>query len=639
MRPPLAPAAIRQEAAIEALDLSADGELVVYASRTVEGDAYRSRLWLVPWSGGRPRPLTAGAAVDHSPAFSPDGATVAFLADRDGGADQVYAIPTAGGEPRRLTDFRRGATALAWTPDGRGLVVSARNERSPLLHGASADAAPTARVVLRLDWRDDDHDGLMLHPVHAHLVPFRPGGTGVPAARRLTAGAWSARSVRVSPDGSEIAFLADQRPDADLEPHPGPHAVPLAGGEPRPLAALPGAAFELAYAADGGVVCVGVERSPAADDDPWLLFAAGRDGAMRALTPTLDRHLDGLARDGRHAIVHDGGRDRIARIDADGALSWLTPAAAAPTTYAIAAAGARVAAAMALDDGAPEIYALEQGGPRRLTRQGSAFLRRHARVEQRELQLPGAGGPISTWLHSPDGAGNEALPTVLLIHGGPTSAYTAEPPLEARLLAARGYRVARPNIRGSWGFGRDWIRALHGDWGGVDAADCHAVLDALVEQGLARPDRLACFGRSYGGFVVNWLVGTSDRFAAAVSECGVANQVAAWGSADCGAVYNAAAGLGDVPLPGGVEALWRTSPLRHVAAIRTPLLLLQGEADLRCPRSDNEQLFVALRWLRREVSYVLYPESTHMYNRNGRPDRRIDRNERILAWIERYAPV
>jgi dipeptidyl aminopeptidase/acylaminoacyl peptidase len=239
---------------------------------------------------------------------------------------------------------------------------------------------------------------------------------------------------------------------------------------------------------------------------------------------------------------------------------------------------------------------------------------------------------------SPPGAAG-ALPTVLAIHGGPTWHWTPAVELGLLCLVAAGYRVALPNIRGSYGFGYDWVDALRGDWGGVDADDCHTVCDHLVAAGAADPARLGCFGRSYGGFLVNWLIGTSQRFAAAVSECGVANNVSAYGQSDCGASYNRAAGLGEAISPEGVAQLWRQSPLRHVSAIRTPLLMLQGEADLRCPRSDTEQLFVALRWLGREVSYVLYPEGDHVYHRLGRPDRRADRHARLVGWFQRHMPA
>ena len=123
---------------------------------------------------------------------------------------------------------------------------------------------------------------------------------------------------------------------------------------------------------------------------------------------------------------------------------------------------------------------------------------------------------------------------------------------------------------------------------------------------------------------------------AAVSENGVVNQVSAWAASDTGVEVNRAARLGSPLTPEGVDALWRQSPLRLVGAMRTPLLMLQGEADLRCPPSDAEQLFVALRALGREVEYVLYPEETHEMQAVGRPDRRVDRMTRMLDWFDRH---
>ena len=132
------------------------------------------------------------------------------------------------------------------------------------------------------------------------------------------------------------------------------------------------------------------------------------------------------------------------------------------------------------------------------------------------------------------------------------------------------------------------------------------------------------------------MVGTTGRFAAAVSENGVTNQVAVWANSDSGPEYCRAALLGDPFSPEGIDRLWRQSPLRHVANVRTPLLMLQAESDLRCPASDNEQFFVALRHLGREAEYVSYPESFHTFASNGRPDRRIDRTERVLDWFARH---
>jgi dipeptidyl aminopeptidase/acylaminoacyl peptidase len=273
---------------------------------------------------------------------------------------------------------------------------------------------------------------------------------------------------------------------------------------------------------------------------------------------------------------------------------------------------------------------------RRRSTIGSAWQRRFAPIEMRLVQAPGDAGPIDVWMATPEGRADGRLPTIVDVHGGPLGAWAPAPHVEVILLASAGYRVVLPNIRGSATYGRDWIRPQLGDWGGVDAADVHRALDHVIDLGLADPERLGVMGLSYGGFMVNWLVGTTDRFRAAVSENGVTNQVSDWANSDSGPEYDRASLLGDPFSPEGIDKLWQQSPLRNVSNVQTPLLMLQAEADHRCPATDNEQFFIALRHLRRTVEYVLYPDEYHVYASSGRPDRRIDRNERIRAWFDRY---
>ena len=523
----------------------------------------------------------------------------------------------AGGEPRRLTSFKRGATALAWSPDGRSLAVCAHDDASPLNVGERASGQPTARVIDRLDWRDDDTYGLLLWPVHVHRVPLR----GRP--QRLTSGRWFASSPGFLPDG-RVGFVADLRPDGDRAPLPQLHAVAGPGAEPEQVSSLAGPVLGWSVAGDE-VFCLAHDVPEPADADPSLVVRLS-DGAVVGG----DRDAFAIQTAGEAHIVHRGAREIVALADGR---TLATFAGVDP----IAAAGSRVAAVAIETTGAGDVYALEPDRrPRRLTRHGGDWVRRALGTPQvQELQI----GGITHVAAVARRRGDEPRATVLAIHGGPTWHWTPAVELGLQCLVAAGYRVALPNIRGSYGFGYEFVDALRGSWGDVDAADCHTVLDHLVETGLADPARLGCFGRSYGGFLVNWLVGTSQRFAAAVSECGVSSNVSAYGQSDCGATYNHAAGLGETLTPEGVAQLWRQSPIRHVAHIRTPLLMLQGEADLRCPTSDAEQLFVALRWLGREVSYVLYPEGDHVYHRLGRPDRRADRHGRLVSWFERHMPA
>lgn len=624
------PADLSRELLIGSVAISPDGSNVAYTRREVRDGKDLTSIWLVPFAGGRPRRLTHHPATDSAPAFSPDGRTLAFLSDRHEETTQLHVLPLDGGEPQRLTSFKRGVTELAWLPDGRRLAVLAHDDASPTRAGERDKGEPTARVLRRADWRMDT-EGLLEHPVHVHLVPAAGG-----RAKRLTSGAWFASCLRVAPDGASVAFLADRGPDADLQPDPQVHTVPVADGPVRKRTSKPGPIMRFAFDPDGSIVCVANTSVCAPSDDPTRIWHLPKRGEPRVLSEPERWAGEAETESVRVSTVHRNGREVPVRFTDDGAVD-LVAEDADPVALALAVAGEHVAAVMTLGSAAsPDLYALSPGRPpRRLANDGSRWLSRYRAPQQTEFDVKGPAGPIQCFVTAPGGR-QRPRATILDIHGGPTWAWGPQSTLDVQLLASAGYLVVRPNIRGSHNRGTQPVTDLLGDWGGVDAADCHAVLDGLVRQKLADPDRLGCFGNSYGGFMVNWLVATSQRFKAGVSSNGVTNQVSAFAGSDFGVNYNDAEGLGSSVTPEGIDSLWRQSPLRHVADIHTPLLILQGEHDLRCPASDNEQLFVALRYLRREVEYVLYPESEHEMSWTSRPDRRIDRAERILAWFKKH---
>ena len=653
--------------------------------RTVHGETYRSHLLLVPFAGGRagsPRPLTAGAVRDTHPRVSPDGRRVAFLRSFPGDPDRPTAAMVQaldGGEPWLLWAPEHGVSDLpwapghgiaemAWSPDGRRMAfVAAAPETRFIVGKETKGREVTARRITRTDWRWDEvghrdrWDAVWVGRVREGAKP-----------RRLTYQEADAKGLAWAPDGRTIAFVADPRPEADLRPLPSIWVARPEGGAPREAVHLAGYAGHPAFSPDGRwLACVGVDVADPLDDEQPTLFVApfdpDGDGPTPAvaLAPDLDRpigawndtDLNGwmassrpgpfwAAPDAVVALVSDGGRVRPWRFPFDpatggpaGEPARLTGAEMAAWTLGVAAGVVSLVATV--DDRPMELLTVEGVGTRarlrRRTTLGGSWRRGIPWPEMRRTLAPGAGGPIETWIVSPAGAGETPLPAVVNVHGGPLGAWSPAPSLENVLLASRGYRVILPNIRGSAAYGRAWITPQLGDWGGVDAADVLAAVDHVVGLGLADPARLGILGLSYGGFMVNWLVGAApDRFAAAVSENGVTNQLNDWANSDSGPEYDRMALLGDPFSEEGVMKLWRQSPLRHVTRIRTPLLMLQGESDLRCPAADNEQLFVALRHLGREVEYVLYPESWHTFAITGRPDRRIDRNERMLAWFDRF---
>jgi dipeptidyl aminopeptidase/acylaminoacyl peptidase len=596
---------------------------------------------------------------------------------------RLFVLPLrAGNRPGRPWSIRtppdRSVGELAWAPDGRRLALTFDAGPLRFIVGPEpkAGAAPLARRIARIDWRYDETPHVDRWS-HLHVVEARRGAR----PRQVTAGDWGAAEIAWSPDGRTIAFAADPRPDADVAPRRSICTVDADAREAglagiREVFGLGGDAYWPAWSPDGRwISAVGYVEASARDDTSPELVIGPADGssAPRRVAPALDRPIGNWIDTDLHgwsagyrvvpcwldrstivAIVSDRGRATPWRFDIDpvagvpvGDPSPLTSTDVAACSLAVASGpdvppDARVTLLACLGDRPMELVTIPADAPRATspavarTRLGSRWADGLDWPAMRLVEAPGPGGPMEMWIASPKGASDTPLPTVVNIHGGPLGAWAPAPSLEVVLLCARGYRVLLPNIRGSTSYGRGWIRPQLGDWGGVDAVDVHAAIDHAVALGLADPDRLGVMGLSYGGFLVDWLVATSHRFRAGISEGGVVNQVSIWANSDTGVEFNRMALLG-VPLDAaGVAGLWRQSPFAHVADIRTPLLLLQGEADLRCPPNDAEQLFVALRVLGRTVEYVLYPEEFHVFATAGRPDRRIDRMNRVLDWFDRH---
>jgi dipeptidyl aminopeptidase/acylaminoacyl peptidase len=625
--------------------VSPDGRHAFYTRRIAQPSGYRRHLWTVPLDGGRARPLTDGDVRDSAPRLAPQGDRVLFLRGK-----QVWGVPFAGGEPEQLTALPHDVSAFALSADGKRVALAAQAPETRFAVGPlPTDAAPLARVIDRVDWRLDG-DGYLDRHTHLFVQAVRSGAR----AHRVTPGDWSVESFSWSPDGKRLAFSADPRDGADLDAAPAIYVVSARGGEPVELARLAGSCSAVSWAPDGEhVAFLGIDEKeePYGCEASLWVVASGAGDAPRDLAP--GRHLHLALVNGSDLIDYDVDSGSGLTWDGDDAvLSPLTLAGHASVwsfsltgepaqrtgaghVHGYAAGGGRLVTLRAAGSGAIDLHAERPGGaPRRLTRDGTYWQRPLAGVALEEFAVPGAAGPIRATVAAPRGAGRRALPLVLSIVGGPGASWGPEPWLPDWLLADAGARVILPDPRGSGSYGRAWLEEIRGAWGTADADDDLACVDWAVGEGLADPARLGVAGLSYGGFMTQWLIGQDDRFRAAVASNGVANQIAAAANCDQGALWTPR--LGWERPPADTERLWQQSPLAHADHITTPLLMLQGEADLRCPPADNEQLFVALRALGKSVEYVLYPEESHLMESTGRPDRRIDMLERKLAWFRRH---
>ena len=615
--------------------VSPDGGTVVYVRRTIEGGEYRHRIWAVPWRGGRARRLTGGE-LDVRPRVSPDGERLLFLSNRSGSM-QPWVLPLGGGEPERLAELEGDVTAADWSPDGRRVVLLAPSGEQRFVVGDPE--SPVARVIRDVNWRLDGA-GVRDQFTSAWLID---GGR----PRRLTAPDYEVFAAAWHPDGDRIAFLADRTPRAGLWEQPQVWTVGLDGGRPRAAARLAQGIVGAAWSPGGALAVIGSDADSDLGGENLTLHLAGR--RQRRLAPELDRTLfnattgDILDLGARVppplawlddatlvGLVSDHGRSLPYRFGVDGSAAPLVEGEI--VCFELAAGGGRIAVAACIDGEAGEIYAFDDGRLRQLTRDGSRWFRPYARTPER-VHAKVRGGPVVEgflWR-----ARGRQRGLVLHIHGGPHLAHGPVPWMEMTALADAGFNVIAPNPRGSVGYGEAYGTALRSRWGELDQADFLRLVDWAVSEGLAERGRIGILGLSYGGFTVTYLLGRHPgRFAAGVAENPVADHLAEYGAADAGVDIGRVA-VGVEPWTDG-ERMRAASPAAQIHRNEAPLLLLQCEGDIRCPPVNSEIVFAILRSLGRPVEMVRYPEESHLLFALGRPDRRVDRMERIVDWFRRY---
>jgi dipeptidyl aminopeptidase/acylaminoacyl peptidase len=634
-----------RQAQIQDVALSPDGTTVVYSRRIIEGGRYQTHLWLVPWSGHEARQLTHAAANDSQPLFSPDGRALLFLSDR-AGCRQPWILPLDGGEPRLAADIPAGAKTARWSPDGSHLLVVAPSGVERLTVGDPDD--PTARVIDDFAWRLDN-TGFRNQLSSVWIAPLADG-----APRRISDPSWEILDARWMPDGRHVVVVADGEPDAAMRRFSERAAVwrlDVAGDEePERLADLPGGVAVVRPADGARLAVIGKEqpRQPSWADNHLVVV---EDGVARRLGPDLDRPVENvttgdlLVRGARFACEWLDDDTIVAQVGDEGrTLPFGFHVDAGTVTSmvhgeivcnAIAVGGGRMAIVASDRGRATEVYAVDDGVMRRLSRNGSDWLEPFRRDPVRHRLRHPDGHEFDTWLIEGLDAPRPG-PVVIQIHGGPHAAHGPTPWLEMLALADAGFHVLYPNPRGSSGYGEAFAQAVHGKWGAVDGADHLHLIDWAVATGLADPARIGVMGLSGGGYMTTWLLGHHPgRFAAGVSENPVSNWVSWFGGSDLpGYTDERFVGIGQ--LPEDIDAFLAASTFMTIHNNQAPLLLLQSEDDLRCPPEQSETLFAILRSRNVPTQLVRYPGESHFLAGIGRPDRRVDRMRRIVEWFGRY---
>jgi dipeptidyl aminopeptidase/acylaminoacyl peptidase len=625
--------------------LSPDGQLVAYTVRTIDAkaDTTDTDIYAVPATGGRAMRLTTSPKSDSRPRFSPDGRWIAFLSSREGDRSQVFLLPRTGGEAQKVTAFKGSVSDLAWSPDSTrlALIVSDPDPDAPEEPEAEATAAKRKKteppvVIRRLQFKRDGEG--YLRDLREHLYVFDvEARTHV----QVTAGPFDASQPAWSPDGRRLVFVSNRTlPDPDASQNTDLFIVEAAAGRvPRVLAGSAAAEQEPAFSPDGTLVAFVQGGDP---KDLWygashvaVVPAAG--GPARGLTAALDRNVSRprFAGDGSSVLflLEDGGTQHLARVPADGGAVERV-VAGERDVQGFAAAGP---ATVVLESSAHQPHEISLVGPNgaltRVTRENDAAvgrwqLGRVERVEARSADGTEVQGFLTL---PPEYVSGTRLPALLVIHGGPASQYSAAFEFQWQVLAAHGYAVITPNPRGSTGRGTAFSRAIWADWGNKDFEDVMAVVDRVVANGVADPDRLGVAGWSYGGILTNYVITKSTRFKAAVSGAGIGNYLAGYGTDHYQYEYEVELGL-----PWKTRDVWigLSSPFFDVEKVVTPTLFMVGARDVNVPTLATEQMYQAVRRVGKAATeMVIYPGQWHGIRT---PSYQKDRYERHIAWFDRY---
>lgn len=630
--------------------ISPDGARVAFVATTLseERDEYLSNVWVADAvGGGAPRRFTAGSKRDRDPRWSPDGTRLAFVSEREGKKKgQLYVMPVDGGEPTRLSDERHGVADPVWSPDGSRLAFVARvgGYHAPEREEDRQKSRP-ARVITTLDYRWNGEGFTYDRRRHVFVVAAAGG-----PARQLTDGEWDDADPAWSPDGRIIAFSSARHPDRDLDDSGDLWLVDADGGEVLRVTDTLGPAVLPAFSPDGRAIAYLGRRSKNEFGRNVRVFTVATDGGTpRCLTLGLDRSCAPL---GRRPIWSPDGRSIVFAAEDQGALGVYrvgTVDGAPPvrvidgervvTGFSLSADGGRIAFA-ATDPVTPaEVFVAsgDGGGERPLTDMNRAWRDEVALGRPERFRFERAGFSIDVWVMKPHGfRADAAWPALLNIHGGPHAQYGHGFFDELQVYAGAGYGVIYANPRGSQGYGEAFTRAVIGDWGGGDFTDVMAGLDeALARHAWIDAARLGVMGGSYGGFLTSWIIGHDHRFKAACSERAVNDQYGMFGSSDIGHLFNVIELGGVTPWENMAEYLAR-SPVTYAKDVTTPLLILHSEDDLRCPIEQAEQLFVALKRLGKDVTFVRFPDENHELSRSGKPRHRLERFRFILDWFSRH---
>lgn len=624
--------------------ISPDGQWVAYTITEVdvEADTTRIDLWLSRWDGNKTVRLTASPESEHSPRWSPDGKTLAFLSTGPdtGEADQIWLIEPNGGEPRRITTLENGVSEFDWAPDSKRIALVS----GMLPEGTPPDQPGGPIVIDRLLYKQDAYGYLGKERSRVHLLDLEDG-----SVVQLTNGPFDEITPSFSPDGKHIAYLTKQGEDPDRHDNWDIFRIDATAG------AQPGRVSQSGFMECDPIWGWSWESKPEWSPDgrslvciqsgdlkySWftlhqVVTFPAKGGSGTQLTVALDRNTTApkYSADGKRVffLLEEDRHTQLASVGTDGKnLQHLTTAGRTVSAFDLGP-GDKIALLSSSPSSPAEIFVLDKGELRQLTHANANLLKSVQFLDGELLNYPGTdGSELTGMIMKPPGfVQGKKYPAILRLHGGPGAQWAQEFDFGWQVLAAAGYVIFGPNPHGSTGRGEAFMQSVMGQGGYVDVPDILAAADFLVAQGIADENHLGVGGWSYGSILTNYVIASDTRFKAATSGAGISNMLAGFGTDEWWKDWEAELGL-----PWETPENWLRSsyPFLHADRIKTPTLFLAGSEDYNVPMIHSEQMYVALKRLGVPTRLVIYPGQNHSI---PRPSFQRDVLSRYLAWYQQW---
>ena len=618
--------------------VSPDGRWVIFSAVHVnlEENTRRPHLWIVPTAGGESRQLTTGQAGENRGRFSPDGKSILYTSAAVGGA-QIWVSGfdsqsgTLTSEARQLTSLSTEADGALWAPDGKNILFVSEVYPDCKDDGcnrsrdeALAKSPVKAKIFTRLFYR---HWSSYTRFKRSHLFVV-PAAGGTPAD--ITPGDHDVPPFSlggqdlyaISPDGQEVAFTSNIDEVEATSTNNDVFVVPITGGTPKKISSSPGSDSTPLYSPDGRYIAYRSQARAGYESDRFRLFLYDRkSGATSDLTRNFDRWVDAFAwapdSSSIYFVSEDHGAAPLWRVAIRGGepqkiiAGFNDEPAVSPDGHTIFFSRMSIAAPN-------EIYkaSIPSSGiaeAQQLSHVNDAVLSAVDMTPLESFEFTGANKTkVQGFLLKPPGfnAANK-YPMKFLIHGGPQGAWGDDWSYRwnPELFAANGYVVVMINPRGSTGYGQKFIDEINGDWGGKPYVDLMRGLDYVDKTyPFIDKDRECALGASYGGYMIDWLLGHTNRFKCLVSHDGMFNDVSAFGTTE-ELWFNIWEFKGTPWTNSTTYKKW--SPNLSAPKFKTPTLVVHGQLDYRLDVSEGFQLFTTLQLLKVPSKMLYFPDEGH----------------------------